>query len=86
MNRKELYLEINSLGLRDEIKAIFNKNYTNVSSKDLEAVVVKAKEALNPVKYVIPKSVTSNKILKRLIEVLSKKNILLKSEVNYILH
>ena len=50
MNRKELYLEINSLGLRDEIKAIFNKNYTNVSSKDLEAVVVKAKEALNPVK------------------------------------
>lgn len=86
MNRKELYLEINSLGLRDEIKAIFNKNYTNVSSKDLEAVVAKAKEALNPVKYVIPKTVSSNKILKRLVEVLSKKNILLKSEVNYILH
>ena len=86
MNRKELYLEINSLGLRDEIKAIFNKNYTNVSSKDLESVVVKAKKALNPVKYVIPKTVLLNKILQRLVEVLSKKNILLKSEVNYILH
>lgn len=86
MTRKELYEEIKSLKLQGEIKAKFGDNYTRISNKDLEKVVTKAKEALNPVKEVIPKTVASNKVLNKLIEVLAKKNILLKSEVYYILH
>ena len=37
-------------------------------------------------KYINCITVSSNKVLNKLIEVLSKKNILLKSEVYYILH
>ena len=86
MTRKKLYEEIRSLKLQGEIKAKFGCNYTNVSNEYLEKVVNQAKAALNPVKEVIPKTVASSKVLNKLIEVLSKKNILLKSEVYYILH
>ena len=86
MTRKEIYEEIKSLKLQGEIKAKFGCSYTNVSNEYLEKVVNQAKAALNPVNEVIPKTVSSNKVLNKLIEVLSKKNILLKSEVYYILH
>lgn len=86
MTRKELYAEIKALNLQGEIQSMFKENYTRVSNENLEKVVTKAKEALNPVKYVIPKTVKSNSVLNKLIDVLAKKNILLKSEVYYILH
>jgi hypothetical protein len=44
MDRKQLYKEIISRGLEDAVKSTYGKNYTNCSSKDLEAIINKDKE------------------------------------------
>ncbi len=81
MTRKELYNAITSLNLQDEVKARFGKNYTQVSNVDLENVVAEAEAVLNA--NAIP--VTCNAIYK-LVEILAKKHVLLKSEVDAILN
>lgn len=80
MDRKELYKIIKSNNLEEKIKKEFGRNFTQVSSKDLEKVVVTVKvtEVHKPVKH-------NCDITKKLVEVLQKKRILLNSEVDYIL-
>ena len=77
MTRKEIYAEIKKMNLQDEVKKFFGMNYTNVSTANLEYLVHKFEF----------KTGTSTEIpsrLNKLIEVLEKKRILLKSEVDYI--
>lgn len=79
MNRKEIYQQIKSLNLQDKVKAVTGENYTRVSNNQLEAIINKAKAAK-------PKPTKNNKgFFNKLIEILAKKNILLKSEVTEIL-
>lgn len=86
MNRKELYDEIISLGLQEEARAKFNKNYTNCSNEELQSLVNNAHKHIKIMlckKTFTQKKVNNtvdNKFIK-LIEILSKKKILLSSEV-----
>ena len=41
MDRKELYAEVKRLGLADEIKKKYGRNYTQVGSNDLATIVAK---------------------------------------------
>ena len=39
MNRKELYNKVKQLGLQDQIKNAFGKNFTLVSNEDLQSFI-----------------------------------------------
>lgn len=80
MNRKQLYNEITSLGLQEEVKSRYGKNYTMCSNADLQKLVDKVHKGLNETH-----AGTSNSFNK-LVEILAKKKILLKSEVNAIMN
>lgn len=79
-NRKELYVEIKKLQLENEVKELFGRNFTQVSSAALNDVITN-KTAKKPEKET--KKITR---LDKLVEVLGKKRILLKSELDYILN
>lgn len=79
MNRKELYNEIKSLGLQDEVKAVTGDNYTRASNEQLKAVIDNAVAGLKC-------SNVNNSAFNKLVEILAKKKILLKSEVNAIIN
>ena len=71
MNRKELYNEIKSLGLQDEVKAVTGDNQTRASNEQLKAIIDNAVEGLKC-------SNVNNSALNKLVEILAKKKILLK--------
>ena len=76
MDRKTLYFKIAELGLKDECVKRFGKNYTQVSNVELEKLIIECETSL--------KTNTSCKNcdkLNKLINILAKKHILLKSEV-----
>ena len=77
MNRKQLYNEITSLGLQDEVKAKYGKNYTMCSNADLQKVVDEVHASVAPV--------APDCAFNKLVDILAKKKILLKSEVNTIM-
>ena len=83
MNRKEVYQKIKQLNLQDKVKEHYGDNYTRVATISLMNLI---KEAEKPIKRN-----TTNKEAKatyskidKLIKVLEKKHILLKSEIDYI--
>ena len=39
MERKELYTKIKELGLQEEVKAVYGKNFTQVGNSDLEKII-----------------------------------------------
>lgn len=91
MNRKELYEEVKKQHLEEVIKEVCGKNYTLVSNKKLEEIVLL--EPSKPIKNGKkacgkPKSPDTGKpapsMCEKLIEVLKKKHILLDSEIRYI--
>ena len=93
MDRKELYREITSLNLQDEVKATYGKNYTNCTSAQLAAVVSGAtkglEEAMNlsPIKREesIPTEIEPSSF-EKLVKILRKKRLLLDSEVDEIMN
>lgn len=78
MNRKQLYNEITSLGLQEEVKSRYGKNYTQCTNEQLSAVVVDAHNSM-------PTEVGPSSF-QRLVDILAKKKILLKSEVEAIMN
>ena len=78
--RKELYVEIKKLQLENEVKELFGRNFTQISSAALNDVITN-KTAKKPEKGT--KNITK---VDKLVEVLGKKRILLKSELDYILN
>jgi hypothetical protein len=78
LDRKQLYNDIINLNLRDEVKSTYGKNYTVCSNEQLKAVLDKAVAALEPV------SAVGASPFNKLVEILAKKKILLKSEVDAI--
>lgn len=82
MTRKELYEQIKYLGLQDEVKKLTGDNYTRATNSQLELIVKKAITKVKPPTNTLTKCTALNK----LIEILTKKKILLKSEVNEIMN
>lgn len=83
MTRKEVYQKIKLLNLQNKVKEEYGDNYTRIATVSLMNLI---KEAEKPLKQS-----TSNKESKipyfkidKLIEVLTNKHILLKSEIDYI--
>lgn len=83
MNRKDIYNKIKELKLEEEVKKVYGRNYTMVSSELLEVLIKKhnPKTTSSSTKEDV---ITKSSKLDKLIEVLSKKRILLKSEIEYI--
>lgn len=78
MNRKQLYNEITSLGLQEEVKARYGKNYTQCTNEQLSAVVTEVHKSM-PIKV-------GQNSFQKLVDILAKKKILLKSEVKAIMN
>lgn len=78
MNRKQLYNEITSLGLQEEVKARYGRNYTQCTNKQLDAVVTEVHKSM-PVEI-------GQSSFQKLVDILAKKKILLKSEVSAIMN
>lgn len=77
MNRKQLYNEITSLNLQNEVKARYGRNYTQCTNEQLKAVVDSVHKSM-------PTEVGPSSFQK-LVDILAKKKILLKSEVDAIM-
>lgn len=83
MNRKHLYNEITSLGLQKEVKSRYGKNYTQCSNADLQKVVDEVHAGLDEL-HSGGFGINCGLICK-LVDILAKKKILLKSEVEAIM-
>lgn len=88
MNRKQLYNEITSLGLQEEVKSKYGKNYTQCSNETLQKLVDEVHKGLEEASKPKGRSVTKvgYNSLVALVEILAKKKILLKSEVSVIMN
>lgn len=84
MNRKQLYNEITSLGLQEEVKSRYGKNYTMCSNADLQKLVDEVHRDLNESHREGLNTVCSS--ICKLVDILAKKKILLKSEVEAIMN
>lgn len=77
MTRKELYKEITSLNLQEQVIFNYGRNYTQCTNEQLSAIV-------RDVHKNMPTEVSSSSFQK-LVDILAKKKILLKSEIEYIM-
>ena len=92
MERKEAYEQIKKLGLQEECKKQFGKNFTQCKTSELE-VVIKANKVEDGTKVkatkAITKAVTNTEEPKdsfnKLVTILRKRHILLESDIKEIL-
>ena len=92
MERKEAYEQIKKLGLQEECKKKFGKNFTQCKTSELEAVIkafkvgvgtkVKTTKAASKTTITIEESENS---FSKLLAILKKRHILLESDVKEIL-
>lgn len=85
MNRKKLYNDICSLGLQDEVKSKYGKNYTQCKNDELKHVIDTAVAGLTTTSHKNCECGESNPLI-TLVDILAKKKILLKSEVEKIMN
>lgn len=88
MNRKEIYAKIKEYNLAGVIKGTLKENYTRIPNATLESFISKYVNFYCKKPDVVKNEgmVSLEKTpLAKLVEVLHKKHILLKSEVDYIL-
>ena len=92
MERKEAYEQIKKLGLQEECKKQFGKNFTQCKTNELEAVIKAAKVRVETkVKTTKAASKTTIKIgeskdsFNKLLAILRKRHILLESDIKEIL-
>ena len=92
MERKEAYEQIKKLGLQEECKKKFGKNFTQCKTSELEAVIKAFKVGVGTkVKTTKAASKTTIKIKEaerrcdRLLNILKERHILLESEIKKIL-
>ena len=92
MERKEAYEQIKKLGLQEECKKKFGKNFTQCKTSELEVIIrvakvgvgtkVKTTKAASKTTITIEESENS---FSKLLTILRKRHILLESHVNEIL-
>ena len=92
MERKEAYEQIKKLGLQEECKKEFGKNFTQCKTSELEAVIKAAKVKVGTkvkTTKAAPKTATKTEEPKdsfnKLLTILRKRHILLESDVKEIL-
>ena len=92
MERKEAYEQIKKLGLQEECKKKFDKNFTQCKTSELEVIIRVAKVGVGAkVKTTKAASKTTIKIeelkysFNKLLDILRKRHILLESDVKEIL-
>ena len=92
MERKEAYEQIKKLGLQEECKKKFGKNFTQCKTSELEAVIKAFKVGVGTkvkTTKAAPKTVTKTEEPKdsfnKLLVILRKRHILLESDVKEIL-
>ena len=92
MERKEAYEQIKKLGLQEECKKQFGKNFTQCKTNELEAVI-KAAKVRDETRVKTTKTTTENTTkteepkdsFNKLLAILRKRHILLESDVKEIL-
>lgn len=92
MERKEAYEQIKKLGLQEECKKKFGKNFTQCKTSELEAVIkaftvgvgtkVKTTKAASKTTIKIEESENS---FSKLLDILMRRHLLLEADVNEIL-
>ena len=92
MERKEAYEQIKKLGLQEECKKKYGKNFTQCKTNELEAVINAAKVKVGTkvkTTKAAPKTVTKTEESKdsfyKLLAILRKRHILLESDFKEIL-
>ena len=92
MERKEAYEQIKKLGLQEECKKKFGKNFTQCKTYELEAVIKAFKVGVGTkVKTTKAASKTTIKIeepkdsFSKLLDILMRRHLLLEADVNEIL-
>ena len=92
MERKEAYEQIKKLGLQEECKKKFGKNFTQCKTSELEVIIRVAKVGVGTkVKTTKAASKTTIKIgepkgsFNKLLAILKKRHLLLESDVKEIL-
>ena len=92
MERKEAYEQIKKLGLQEECKKEFGKNFTQCKTSELEAIINAAKiRNKAKVKYTKATTKTDTKTeepkdsFNQLLAILGKRHILLESDIKEIL-
>lgn len=92
MERKEAYEQIKKLGLQEECKKKFGKNFTQCKTSELEAVIKAFKVRVGTkVKTAKAASKTTIKIeepkspFNKLLDILMRRHLLLEADVNEIL-
>ena len=88
MERKETYEQIKKLGLQEECKKKFGKNFTQCKTSELEAVIKAAKVGVGAevkTTKATTKTEEPNNSFYKLLAILRKRHILLESDVKEIL-
>ena len=92
MERKEAYEQIKKLGLQEQCKKKYGKNFTQCKTNELEAVIKAAKVGVGAkVKTTKAASKTTTKVeepkdsFNKLLAILRKRHILLEADVKEIL-
>ena len=92
MERKEAYEQIKKLGLQEECKKKFGKNFTQCKTSELEVIIRVAKVGVGTkVKTTKAASKTTIKIeepkdsFSKLLDILMRRHLLLEADVNEIL-
>ena len=92
MERKETYEQIKKLGLQEECKKKFGKNFTQCKTSELEVIIRVAKVGVGTkVKTTKAASKTTIKIgepkgsFNKLLDILMRRHLLLEADVNEIL-
>ena len=92
MERKEAYEQIKKLGLQEECKKMYSKNFTQCKTSELEAVIKAFKVGVGTkVKTTKAASKTTIKIeepkspFNKLLDILMRRHLLLEADVNEIL-
>ena len=91
MERKEAYEQIKKLGLQEECKKKFGKNFTQCKTSELEAVIKAFKVGVGAKVKTKAASKTTIKIgesgdsFSKLLDILMRRHLLLEADVNEIL-
>ena len=92
MERKEAYEQIKKLGLQEECKKQFGKNFTQCKTNELEEIInaelkyVKAEvETINAITEATTKIEEPKDSFNKLLAILRKRHILLESDIKEIL-
>ena len=92
MERKEAYEQIKKLGLQEECKKMYSKNFTQCKTSELEAVIKAFKVGVGTkvkTTKAASKTVTKTKEPKdsfyKLLDILMRRHLLLEADVNEIL-